>query len=1414
MGNNAYTSKVLFLSILLMISSLSPLFMESDLLEFENTSEVSQIVDVNTFSSGSPTTTIMADMGGAAIFLHQGGHRLLNASVGIEVLPYSTSQTSSHNMVNAQSHGTLNNTSVTPLGVELINANTGPPGSGNNSTTILNAVQWSGTHSYDSLDIRCGIQACGSITANGSLTIIVKTLVVAAGTTITANAISGSGSGVGGSTIATQNGYSNGGGGAGHGGSGGSGGGTNGNGGSSYGNSTESGSQGGSVTSSNHPTAVGGKGGGYIRIIASQIDVNGSIKSNGGNGAAGQGITGGSGPGGSGAGGGSGGSIFIKANTVNVGLNGIIEAIGGDGGDGASSFCTGVCVGLYHGGDGGGGGAGGHISIMTQVSNFNNQGTISVSGGSGGSGGQPYGTGSTGVTGSTGSTGVSSSSTWAGYTVSSGVNIDDGSFITDAWSPNGGQIIDGWVNHTSTIPLNSSLIFKYRYTISGLTTDTSTDWSDWNIGNISYQILPRLTALQFSYQFNRTDTLSPVLSDFSLYWDDAHVLDNLEMTMPGISTLLGPISQSIGFSDHATIVSNSNSHTVNISIPTSSIPTSSLNVWVDWPINSATDTIEVMLGSSTVYSGAMDSELGGVDIEFTTQQLINAWPSSGTVGADGVEMSQLIFNISTTMAVQLDAKHPQMSWSWTHNIDLTSSITQYAFASCNDWYNATTSCLSQYILQVSGDTIPFNFQNYEVTLKDLSVQWIDDIAPQLYSVDHRIGGNIGQFIRVGDSFAITVGDVVGETTLTGSVWIHQGDSTKPATTSSLSYFSALGRYATSFNPTGYNPTSTTQNYIALELIDAHDNVLFVEQAYAFEIGPAYPSVTSITMTAVNDSHYEIFDSEDIFWELHDEGFMFSVTSQHNRSDLSASVTLTPTEGNSVLLMLAWDENENAYTALWTPNRGDLKTWQLEVVLSETTGQMAEDIDGYKSGVDYSFSLVDMTGPVITAINHDEIVSIGDDMIVQLEWLSEQNELINGYVIASFNGTQVSNQTISPINTGMSSVLLQTTDWEIGFYELTAFLFDGYGNPDQTANTSSMFEIIPLTPLVSGDISSWQFDSNDLNLTVSGQHQFRFAEGLVTITSAGTTLIDNHSIQDGDWSIEVSLSALLQNSIEVNVRVCDATDSTQCEQYSNTIDASSAIEFIVEVQCTEAAQSLQMNTTATLVSCIISNANGTYPMHASLTVLGATSFIQETTVVGELPAQGQLELSLLINTGFEEGTWSQPWVLSIVNRVGEVSILNQSSTSFTIISQQQQEENNTQTTTEGALSSTIGMTGIIIALLVVFSIIGTIGYLKLRKPDEVRDDTKSFDSAYDHVQQPIEREIVEQPIEQEIVQEQPEAVTVEQQPVAIQQSQPFTPAIDAIATATDEHGYEWFTEENGTNWYRLQGSGSEWYLHQP
>ena len=357
---NNGVSKIFFLTTLLLLSSLSPLLNEATVLEIQDTSNVSPLLHVTTFTSGQSSTSIQSDIGGSAVIGHQSGHRPLNASVDVEVLPYTSTGVWFDNMNNAATSGTLNNTSSITGGVRLPSVNSGPPGSGNNSTTLFSTVQWSGSHSYDTLELRCGIVSCGSIVASGSLTIMVRVLVIESGSSITASGLYSGGSSTGGSTVATTSANSDGAGGAGHGGSGGSGGGgSGGSGGSAYGNGTEDGSQGGSVTSSNHATANGGYGGGYIRIIADQIHLNGTILSNGEDGSNGQAIAGGSGPGGSGAGGGSGGSIELKANEVNIGMSGAIQADGGDGGDGASSFCTGACIGFFHGGDGGGGGGGG-----------------------------------------------------------------------------------------------------------------------------------------------------------------------------------------------------------------------------------------------------------------------------------------------------------------------------------------------------------------------------------------------------------------------------------------------------------------------------------------------------------------------------------------------------------------------------------------------------------------------------------------------------------------------------------------------------------------------------------------------------------------------------------------------------------------------------------------------------------------------------------------------------------------------------------------------------------------------------------------------------------------------------------------------------------------------------------------------
>ena len=40
-----------------------------------------------------------------------------------------------------------------------------------------------------------------------------------------------------------------------------------------------------------------------------------------------------------------------------------------------------------------------------------------------------------------------------------------------------------------------------------------------------------------------------------------------------------------------------------------------------------------------------------------------------------------------------------------------------------------------------------------------------------------------------------------------------------------------------------------------------------------------------------------------------------------------------------------------------------------------------------------------------------------------------------------------------------------------------------------------------------------------------------------------------------------------------------------------------------------------------------------------------------------------------------------------------------------------------------------------------------------------------------------------------------------------------PTPDTVATSVDEHGYEWYSTDNG-HWYRTQGSQDEWQPYQP
>ena len=303
----------------------------------------------------------------------------------------------------------------------------GPNGAGTTSMTVLNTVYWDGSYSFDRLELLCGITSCGNIVSNGTVEITANEIAIAQGTSITSNGVVFGGSGSG-NSISSASGGCCGAGGAGHGAAGGAGGGANGgNAGLAYGSSNETGSSGGNITSSNGYGALGGGGGGFIHLIADQIWVNGTIRSNGGDGASGAAPAGGTGAGGPGAGGGSGGSIHMEANSISLGNSNLIEAQGGTGGTGANGQQSGIGIGMFDGGDGGGGAAGGKIllgdaqsNLVTLLLNMNGDTPY----GYGGGGGSAYGSGAGGTTGNNGASGTQQAYRHSGFSRATTVDFE------------------------------------------------------------------------------------------------------------------------------------------------------------------------------------------------------------------------------------------------------------------------------------------------------------------------------------------------------------------------------------------------------------------------------------------------------------------------------------------------------------------------------------------------------------------------------------------------------------------------------------------------------------------------------------------------------------------------------------------------------------------------------------------------------------------------------------------------------------------------------------------------------------------------------------------------------------------------------------------------------------------------------
>lgn len=1328
------------------------------------------------------------------------GYSMTEGTLKLSLEGSQTSQTELFSITSGQLNGTYNGTTNDGSGVELTSASAGPPQAGTNSATILNTTTLVGTHAYDTLELLCGTASCGSIVATGDLTLYVNTLLVEQGTSIVANDISTGGTGSGGSTTATSSGRTNGGGGAGHGASGGSGGGSaGGSGGQAYGNGSERGSQGGDVSSSYHPSATGGDGGGYLRIFADEIIVNGSIQANGGNGDSGGQASSGTGAGGSGAGGGSGGSVHIRANDVDVGSNGQITANGGRGGNGANGAQNGVGFGMYDGGNGGGGGAGGRLVINTQAGGYSNAGLVQANSGAGGTKGYKYGTGVDGTDGSGGSNGVVTSGTWTGYLATGNLTYNDGTFQTHPLQNSPGAASKAYVSHNAVIPSDASLTAEYRYTVNGSDASFS-EWSDWKPLSIAGDWIEAHQWFQVNYTFSRSGTTSPVLNSLSVETTEWTQISNADLTYDG--TKLHPdLSQAtFGVSTNFSDMSTPQQPQVSFEVPVGVTFEDDLSLWMQWtnPTAGPSSSItELLIGSTVVNTTSQNRLPEGVSLVLEAASLNAFQPATTWTDGNGLEWYSIPIgvNLSTPSAAWFDRLH--VPWSIEISLNATNAVNEVILYECGTYYAFTdATCFgpsTAHQFSVSGQSIPTGSPAWTFSLSEPDFSWEDTYAPELASIQHRKGVEQLPDLRVNESFSVVLFDIVGEDDLTveylGLDWT-EGDGFSQAQT--MQHHNGLGGYYIYLDTDGLEVDFEHDYNMTFRLIDKNGNEYLPRPTYNLTVYPVKPEISSFT---IQGPTYISGNTDASIWGISDAQLTLNVHDAHMRQTLMVRADLTPEAGQSnaqpLMLPLLWNPDLMSYSMDWIPQRADIGSWNVEITMEEMGGLMATDEDGWQDGVDAIVSLVDADGPTITNIQTNQSIEEGDLLDVHVEWVGSEQEIYEGSISIHQSGIELANKSILSTSSTSTNLVFDSTDWSPGVYSVSIHLEDDSGNSaDSLVANDPTFTV--LKPWLNWSLTIG-LDDDASSIRVVGELESRSGTAVLTLIQDNGTWTTTSMLSNGPVDTIMMIDEYVAPSNTLTATLCDEQNLEDCESWSTIIDFSEAYSINATKVCFMPGYEGDTTSEQFIIGCDITNSGRT---SISVAFIGEWGAYYNTTGLNIEPGTtGRIGLKL--TEGAYNVNETLAWMLKATNEIGTTSVLGTGQTDVVrSIPQSDTPGENNAGQGEGAAGT------IAIGVIVLLGAIGTLSYFYRTSPKDEKDlveltQNRAIEADGDSNNVPIE----DSPTKAELT------------PTMPPENASFSPSASAVPTSTDGNGYEWYSTEQG-HWYRTAGSQGDWISYEP
>lgn len=331
----------------------------------------------------------------------------------------------------------------------------------------------------------------------------------------------------------------------------------------------------------------------------------------------------------------------------------------------------------------------------------------------------------------------------------------------------------------------------------------------------------------------------------------------------------------------------------------------------------------------------------------------------------------------------------------------------------------------------------------------------------------------------------------------------------------------------------------------------------------------------------------------------------------------------------------------------------------------------------------------------------------------------------------------------------------------------------------------------LAPLISTNLRIEHIEGTHVRIT--GEVESRSGSTTLTLSHDGSAWSLTETLANGQLNMSIDVDGFSAPDVNATLTVCDEVATDACQSITQQLNFDQAFALNATHACTSTALEDGNASDQTLLACQVENA-GRGDVVFSLLVAGSTADGLSVDAPMVVSSGGQAMIGIHIPASTTDINGTVSWSLLAEGIVGTPATLDTGTFDVARAPAPPTDEIEDEVETAGESSGSMAAVFGVVLLVI---IVGLASYRVVRKDDAdvpvLTDEGTGEHNAKAVVEIPDGAQETEAMAEVKV--------------------NDHRPTIDTLPTSVDDHGYEWYSNNEG-HWYRTEGSHGEWFPYQP